>query len=217
MIEAVIFDMDGLLIDSEPLWARAYRAAFKTLGIQITDKDMVDIMGKRIPESVEHFYRKYAVSGPAPKAMEKLVEADMIAMIKQEGKLLPGVHHAFKVCRQAGLPMAIASSSLNSMINAVMDTTGIRKYFEHIHSAEHEPFGKPHPGIFITTAKLLGVIPEHCLVFEDSPSGVLAAKAAKMKCIAVPEPHVKSHPFIQIADVILGSLGEFDKGILKTV
>ena len=214
MIKAVIFDMDGLLIDSEPFWSRAFKDAFKTLGVKITYQDMLEIRGFRPSESVKHLYLKYRAKGALEKDIEALLFADMIAMIKSEAKLLPGVHHAFEVCKQALLPMAIASSAPDKIIGTAVDSLDIRKFFDHIHSAEYEPYGKPHPGIFITTAGLLGVAPNECLVFEDAPAGVLAAKAAKMKCIAVPEAGLENNPFIKTADIVIGSLEEFDETML---
>jgi mannitol-1-/sugar-/sorbitol-6-/2-deoxyglucose-6-phosphatase len=214
MIKAVIFDMDGLLIDSEPLWARAFTAAFKTIDVTITYDDMLAVRGKRNPESVAYLYHKHKIKDRSPAAIEALIQTDMIAMIKQEGKLLPGVHHAFEVCQQAGLPMAIASSSSEAIIDTVMDTLKIRNFFAHIYSGQHEKIGKPHPQVFITTAALLDVRPEDCLVFEDAPAGVLAAKAAKMQCIAVPEAAHKNDRFIQIADLVLDSLEAFKTSML---
>lgn len=215
MVKAVIFDMDGLLIDSEPFWSRAYKDAFRKLDIAITDSDMLGIRGMRPPEAIQHFYHKYGWEGRSQKDVEALINDDMLAMIKNEGKLLPGARQALEVCQKASLPMAIASSSNQELIDAVVDKLGIREFFKYIYSAENEQFGKPHPGVFITTAGLLGVAPRDCLVFEDAPAGVLAAKAAKMRCIAVPEAAIKHHPFIRTADVILGSLEEFDAEVLR--
>jgi sugar-phosphatase len=97
----------------------------------------------------------------------------------------------------------------------VVDTLNIRDYFEVIYSGEHEPYLKPHPGVFISTAALLKVEPRHCLVFEDAPAGVLAAKAARMKCVAVPERAHKFDPFIQTADMVINSLEQFDDTTLQ--
>ena len=99
------------------------------------------------------------------------------------------VEEAFSICNEAGLPIAIASSSSREMIESVLDKFGLADKVQLIHSAHDETHGKPHPTVYITTAKELGVHPNHCLALEDSVNGVLAAKAAKIKCIAVPEPH----------------------------
>lgn len=206
--------MDGLLIDSEPLWAKAFKQAFQAVDVKITDQDMLDIRGGRPSESIEHFYNKYRVNGYPAAKMEALILENMVALIKKEGQLMPGVHNALQVCKKASLPVTIASSSPMPLINAVTETLKIREHFCHIHSAQFEAYGKPHPGVFLKVAEHLKVRPADCLVFEDSPSGVLAAKAARMKCVAVPEPEAKDNPFIQTADIILDSLEKFDAGML---
>lgn len=207
--------MDGLLIDSEPFWRRAQRNAYKTVGFEIRDNQMQETMGRRISEVVEYWYHKHPWKGASEKDIEALVVDELIASVRSEGKLQPGVHHALEICKRAKLPLAIASSSSNEIIDAVVDTLKIRNYFQYIYSAEHELFGKPHPGVFITTAGLLGVSPHDIVVFEDAPSGVLAAKAAKMHCIAVPDAATKNHPYTQTADIIIDSLEEFDETMLS--
>ena len=101
------------------------------------------------------------------------------------------------------------------IIDAVLDTFGLRSAFEVIHSAEEEAHGKPEPDVYFTTAHKLGVAPAECLAVEDSPNGVLAAKAAGMKCIAVPEPVLRNHPDLARADAILRSLTEIDAELLS--
>jgi mannitol-1-/sugar-/sorbitol-6-/2-deoxyglucose-6-phosphatase len=97
----------------------------------------------------------------------------------------------------------------------VLDTLDIAPYFQVAQSAEHEAYGKPHPGVYIEAARRLGVEPWRCLAFEDSPNGVIAAKAARMHCIAVPDPALRNDRRLQAADLILPSLAEFHLGLLE--
>jgi len=215
MIKAVIFDMDGLLIDSEPLWAKAYKEVFKKLAdVTITDQDMLDIRGGRPSESIEHFFQKYKIDRLTPQEMESKSYERLVALVKEEGRPMPGAHKALQVCKNASLPVAIASSSPMLVVDAVVETLKIREEFDYIYSAQFESHGKPHPAVFLKVAKHFKVRPADCLVFEDAPFGVLAAKAAKMRCVAVPEPELKGHRFIRTADVILGSLEEFNEKML---
>lgn len=122
-----------------------------------------------------------------------------------------------KLLHSKNIPLAIASSSELKVISVVVDKLGIRNYIKVICSAEHEQFGKPNPAVYLTTAKKLGIKPENCLVFEDSPNGVLAAKAANMKCIAIPSMQVKKDPRFDLADKILDSLTKFNLRDLDTL
>ncbi|MBA3450322.1 MAG: HAD-IA family hydrolase, partial [Chloroflexia bacterium] len=115
----------------------------------------------------------------------------------------------------AGYPLAIASSSSSEIIAAVLETLGLAHYFRVAQSAEHEPFGKPHPGVYIEAARALGIEPWRCLAFEDSPNGVIAAKAARMTCIAVPDPALANDRRFGAADLILPSLSDFRLGMLE--
>lgn len=215
MIKAVIFDMDGLLIDSEPLWRRVHREVFGKVGVKITERHDLMVLGHRTNEAVEIIYRDQPWEGTSLKEVEGMIQGGIIALVKKEGVMKPGVHQALSVCKKADLPVAIASSSPLEVINAVVDTLKIREHFDHIYSAVFEEYGKPNPAVFLSVAKKLKVSLKDCLVFEDSPAGVLAAKAAHMHCIAVPEAETEGHKYFHAADAVLGSLKEFDEKLLR--
>ena len=215
MIEAIIFDMDGLLIDSEPIWQEAEVAVFNKIGVPLTLEMTPQTMGLRTDEVVEYWHKELPWETPSLKDVSELIDATVIELIKSKGMAKAGVNEAITVCEVAGLPIAIASSSPTLLINIVLNKLNIADKIKLIHSAHDEEYGKPHPAVYINTAKDLGVHPNHCLAFEDSVNGVLAAKAAKMKCIAIPEPEARNNKRFGIADIILDSLHDFNQEMLN--
>lgn len=216
-IKAVIFDMDGLLIDSEPFWQEAEVETFKEVGVPLTYEWTGETMGMRVDEVVEHWYVRYPWNKPPKKEIEARIVERVIALVKEKGEPRRGVAKIVQLFWKAGIPMAIASSSQTEIINAVLEKIHIRDQIRMVHSAEHEPYGKPHPGVYITTTEKLGVRPMDCLAFEDSPNGVLAAKAAKMKCIAVPDQIPREDKRFVIADLIIDSLEDFRLEYLESL
>ena len=208
-IHAAIFDMDGLLIDSEPYWKMAEKEVFGKLGLKLTDELLRQVMGFRLSEVVVHWYSYQPWPNPDFVKTEAEVLSCVKELIKQYAGPMPGVYDVLNQCRQAGLKMAVASSSAMSLIETVVDKLDIRHYFDVLVSAETEPYGKPHPGIFITTANRLGITPSHCLVFEDSLNGMIAVKAARMTCVVVPEELKRNELYWSLADYKLNSLAEF--------
>jgi sugar-phosphatase len=138
----------------------------------------------------------------------------VIELIVQKGELKPGALHAVDLCDERGLALAVASSSEYRLIEAALAHFGLRERFAFVHSAEDEPYGKPHPAVFLTAAGKLGAAPPRCLVWEDAPAGVLAAKAASMACIAVPEAAEAHHPAFGLADLVVTSLRDVDDASL---
>ena len=187
MIKAIIFDMDGLLVDSEPYWKIAEKICFGKLGLNLSDELLRQVMGFRLNEVVAHWYNYQ----PWGEKNFEAVEADVLETVKQliieNADALPGVIQTLELCKANGYKIALASSSAMSLIHVVVDKLNIRHYFDLLVSAEFEPYGKPHPSVFITTANQLNILPTECLVFEDSVNGMVAAKAARMKCIVIPE------------------------------
>jgi sugar-phosphatase len=213
MIEAVIFDMDGLLIDSEPLWQQAEIAIFKQVDIILIPSMCMQTKGLRIDEVVEYWYKKYPWDKLSKKQVEEAIVDKLIELICTEGKGLIGVNDAIAYVKTKDVKIALASSSSYKIIHAALEKLNLTDTFEIIYSAECETLGKPHPGVYLTTAKKLGVSPQNCLALEDSLNGVLAAKAAQMKCIAIPEISEYHNQKFAIADMVLESLQQLDDNI----
>jgi sugar-phosphatase len=218
--DAAIFDMDGLLVDSEPLWREVEIAVFARHGVALTDSLCCQTKGMFLPDVARYWYERHRWDGPGPdEVADEIVDA-METRLAGAAVLKEGADHALAFCAERGMRLALASSSPRRLIDVVVTRFGLRSRFAVIHSAEDEPAGKPDPGIFLTTARLLGVEPARCVVFEDAAAGVAAAKAAGMRCVAVPErgDADEGDPVRDLggmaADVVLGSLAELGDDVL---
>lgn len=207
---AVIFDMDGLLIDSEPRWRRAEIEVLRTVGLHLSEADCVRTMGLRIDEVVAFWHQQRPWTTPAPAVVAERIVDRVIELLESEGVLLPGAVAALDFFAARGLPLGLASSSPWRLIEAVLRCFGLRARFQVVCSAEGMAHGKPHPAVYLETARRLGHAPTACLALEDSVPGVLAAKAAGMGCIAVPAPEQRDDPRLGRADVVLDSLEQLD-------
>ncbi|MCC0176214.1 hexitol phosphatase HxpB [Waterburya agarophytonicola K14] len=212
-IKAVIFDLDGLLVDSEPLWQEAEILVFQEVNITLTSELCLRTKGLRIDEVVDYWYQQYPWTNLSKQEIEKAIVVKVIELIYLKGKPLPGVDYAISFVRQKQVKIALASSSSLKIIQATLEKLNLTEVFTEIYSAESEILGKPHPGVYLTTANKLNVTPQECLALEDSLNGVLAAKAAQMKCIAIPELGQQNNLRFAIADKILRSLTELNDEI----
>lgn len=214
MLKAVIYDMDGVLIDSEPLWKKAEISSFSKINIKLTEEMCKETMGMRVDEGVTHWFQKFNIKSGDGKYIEDQIWANIIRLTKEEGKPKPGVIQSLDFFKNQKVKLALASTSAMILINTVIDKLRIREYFEVIHSAEYEINGKPHPDVYISTAKKLGIHTNECVAIEDSFNGIIAAKAAKMKCIAIPEKEFLEDKRLGIADLVLSSLTEINSDCL---
>lgn len=213
-IEAVVFDMDGVLLDSEPIWRAVEREVFGRLGIEVTEEDLMRTMGVRIADVVAGWHRHQPWEGPGPEEVAHEIVERVADTIQREGMLNDGAAEAIDHLRGLRLRLALASSSPMRLIQAVLSMGKLEDRFDVIVTAEEEVHGKPDPAVYLRTAERLGVPAERCLAIEDSLAGIRAAKAAGMVCIAVPElPAAEARG--AGADLVLGSLEEVDDRIWK--
>ena len=153
LIKGVIYDMDGLIINSEPLWKIAEIESFNEIGFDFTLEMCAQTTGMRIDEVVNFWWNKLKWQNFTHKEVISSIEKKMIYLIKYNGELLPGVLDSLKLLKKAQITIALASSSSMTLINTTLDSLKIRKYFQFIHSAEKEIAGKPNPAVFLSTAK----------------------------------------------------------------
>lgn len=229
-VEAVVLDMDGLLIDTEPVWRVASAAVFAGFGIVLSEQDLLDSTGQPVEELIPVWRRRSpspdgGQGAPAAGAglagarlsddeVADLIVDQVVAHVKAEGEPMPGVTAAIARFRRHGLRLAIASSSPRRLIDAVCGRLGLDG-IEVRCSAMDEARGKPAPDVYLTAARKLGVAAAACLALEDSPNGVASAKAAGMRCVAIPDPLLAGHPRYGEADLVLRSLTDLDDAALR--
>lgn len=212
-IKAVIFDMDGLLIDSEPFWQEAGEETLSTYKAALSDEQYQSSTGLRTREWVNWWFDYFEIDMLHAEKAEATIIASALDKIGRHGKSMPGVDYLFNSFTAKKLKIGLASSSPMALIEVVAKKLNIIEKIDVLSSAENLLHGKPHPQVFLDCAGQLGVSPLQCLVFEDSLNGVIAAKAARMKCVAIPAKGFRDDPRWAIADQVLNSLEEFDDRI----
>jgi len=213
-VTSVILDMDGLLIDTEPAWRVAETDVFADLGVRLTEAELLETTGQAIDEVVAMRRQRQRWRGGKFGQLTDAEIADritelVVAHVMAEGEPMAGVREAIGIFRRNGLALAIASSSPTRLIDAVCQRLRLTDITVRC-SAFDEAQGKPAPDVYRTAARKLGDNPARCLAIEDSPNGVLAAKAAGMRCLAIPDPLLAADPRYREADLVLPSLACLD-------
>lgn len=210
-LNTVIFDMDGLLIDSEPLWQEAAEEVFALYNFKLTLAQYETSTGLRTKEFVDYWFKYFNIDEThSPEAEQRIIEV-VTNKIMHKGRVMPGVHYIFNFFAALNFKIGIASSSPRQLIDIVIKMAEIGHQVHAVSSAQDLPFGKPHPQVYLECASLLDSTPEECLCFEDSFNGMIAAKAAKMKCVIVPSPTQAGSKRWGAADLQLSSLQNFGK------
>ena len=206
MEQAVIFDMDGVLLDSEPYWRQAQLAVLQPLGVPITEADAIATTGIRIDVIVADYFKRYPWQGPDCQQVTQSILDRLMELVAEHKPILPGVIKSLEYLKENGWRIGLASSSPMFVIKGSLAALGISNYFEELKSAESLRFGKPNPEVYINVADAMGVEPRQCIAIEDSVTGMIAAKAAQMTTIVVPDDIHKDDDRWVLADYRLQSL-----------
>lgn len=209
--------MDGLLIDSEPIWNEAADEIFKQHGLQISVEQYATTTGMRIKEFVLYWFRLNNIPAENAAAAEEKIIQLVIEKVKAKGKAMQGLEHIFNFFISRKYKIGLASSSPMSLIDVVLDKLGVRNYINAVCSAANLPLGKPHPQVYLDCAAALNSQTHECICFEDSFNGLIAAKAAGMKCVVIPAKHDIMKPKFTAADLKISSLQNFNELLLHTL
>jgi beta-phosphoglucomutase len=217
MIRTVIFDMDGVLIDTEPLHHHAFFAEFAELGIPVSAAEYAGYLGKSTRNVFQLLKQKYHLT-PEVEAMVARKRELFNQAFDEDANLdlLPGVRTLIEDLRQHGVQLVVASSASKATIARVFDRFGLRLYFAHIVSGEDFAESKPHPAIFLHAAEQAETPVTECIVIEDAANGVAAAKAAGIYCIAFASPHSTGQDLHQ-ADRIIHDFAELNAASIQAI
>ncbi|GAA4447974.1 hexitol phosphatase HxpB [Nibrella saemangeumensis] len=211
MICAAIFDMDGLLVDSEPHWRDAEMEVFRTVGLELTEEMCKRTTGLPIETVVEYWYQRQPWTNRSREEVAHEIHNKAFEYIGLKAGPMPGMVDLLQFFREKSIPMAIASASPMNLIELVIDRLNIREFFVVWHSATLEARNKPHPDVYLGTARKLGVDPACCLAFEDSGNGLKSAHAAGMITVAVPADYEFDDAKFNLATLKVPSLAAFEE------
>lgn len=210
MLKAIIFDMDGVIIDSEPQHEKAALRVFSRYGLDVDEKYHAKYIGSSTRKMAEETIAQFQLSVSTEQLLEELNHEKKVVLQEEGYQPLPGIVDLIKKLYREGIRLAIASSSSPSEIEHAAKALGVKKYFDKFISSAHVQNPKPAPDTFLKALKELGVSPKETVIIEDSCNGCLAAKAAKTACVGYVNPHSGSQDLSR-ADVLLESFEGIDK------
>ena len=209
IMQAAIFDMDGTLIDSEPMWKKAEWEVFSSLGVKVSDELSSQTAAMTTLEVTEFWYHHYPWSGKCLSEVENEVVERVAELIVNTGVALEGVHEVLSFFQKRNIKIGLSTNAPSKLIPIVLNKLDISHYFQATSSSEHELNGKPDPAVYFSTAKKLNVEPSKCIAFEDSMSGVRAAYNANMKTVVVPLASDFENKKYDLSNIKLKCLSEF--------
>ena len=210
---AVVFDMDGVIADSEPVYYDAINVVLAPIGKRMTPELQRAVMGHGVAETWDVLQRELGLDGPLD-ALVQAYDRELCRQLALVDETLPGVRELIAALRERRLPVALASSSWPGWIDALLAGTRLAGAFDALVSAKEVAHGKPAPDIYLLAAERLGVAPERCVAIEDTPTGIAAAKAAGMLAIQVRAAST-AFPPLPAADLVLPTLRDFDLSLFE--
>ena len=207
-LRAVIFDLDGVLADSEPWWTQIDATVLAEHGVTYRGEYHREVLGTSYRVSVEFYRSAFGIGAPLEEMMRRRAEiaADFFA---NHIDLFPAAKPVLQDLRQMNLRLAVGTSSVSTSARPFLDRHHLTQFFEVIVTGDEVERGKPHPDIYLRAASKLGLASDECLVIEDALSGVKAGKAANMRVAAIPDLRfVDPHAYEDAADYVLSSLAE---------
>jgi HAD superfamily hydrolase (TIGR01509 family) len=215
VIEAVVFDLDGVVVDSEQVWDDVRESYVRERGGRWHEGAQADMMGMSSVEWSAYLHDELGLP-ESPEEINDEVVRRMLERYRTDLPLIPGAVEAVKRLA-ARSPLAVASSSNRPLIEAVLEAAGIAGCFRATVSSEEVPRGKPAPDVYLEAARRLGVPPERCAAIEDSSNGIRSAKATGMRVLVLPNTHYPpAEDALALADVVLSSLDELTPELLET-
>ncbi len=215
MIKAVIFDMDGVMVDSEYLWERAETILLSRRNIEYNDQYRDQIVGLNQNDSGKLLIETFSLNESIEKVISERIDI-LFELYDNQLKLNTGLINLLEKLKINNFLLAVASSSPKKVVRYVVDKFKLSNYFHAIISGDNAAEGKPHPEIYLKTAQELSTAPKSCVAIEDSINGLISAKEAGMYCIAVPDKRLSQNLFKK-ADIILCSLDEITISTIKNI
>jgi len=212
-LHAVVFDLDGVIWDGEPLYHEAFNVVLAPYGTQVTDTDYRNIIGLSVEAAWEWVRQRFALT-ESPAFFYRGYNETVLELMKKPAEPLPGVRDLLGHLRRRGVPVGLASASLRQWVDATLAGLGLQDAFDATVSASEVHQSKPAPDLYLTAARQLGVSPERCLAVEDTASGIAAAKAAGMLAVQIRAASTALPPLPQ-ADFVVEDYSQFDLSFLE--
>ncbi len=216
-MHAVIFDMDGTLIDSEPMWKEAENYVFSSVGVQVSETLSAQTATMTTREVTEFWYRHSPWPDKSLEQIENAVIDHVATLIAEKGEPMNGVLEILDFFHERKIKIGLSTNAPYRLIPVVLNKLGIAEYFHAVSSSEHEAQGKPHPDVYLSTLSKLKVDASKCIAFEDSVSGIMAANKANIKTVAVPPSSEFTDKKYEISHLKIKNLSEFNDLLLQEI